>query len=183
MAWLEAASVVAFETLHRDLLSSHAPRRLRRATRKAAADEARHTRIMARVARVPSPTIRAVARPHKRPLLDTLRENAVEGCVRETFGAAIGEWVARYHTDAVLRRAFVEIAPDEAQHAELAWNVHRWGLRRLRQRDQHVVTSALQDAVHALRCELASATESPVPRTIALALFDALNARAWQVPT
>jgi hypothetical protein len=53
-------------------------------------------------------------------------ENAVEGCVRETFGAALAMVQAQTARDGAVRAAMARIAPDETRHAELAWDVARW---------------------------------------------------------
>ncbi|MCY1008004.1 hypothetical protein OV079_21085 [Nannocystis pusilla] len=54
------------------------------------------------------------------------RENAVEGCVRETFGALVARYQASVAADEPLRRLFAAIAEDELDHAALAWDVATW---------------------------------------------------------
>jgi hypothetical protein len=128
MAWLEAASVPAFERLTRELEAHGAPRRLLDASRRAVAEEVRHARTMGALAtragaRVGEPTVdvRAV-----RSLEDIAIENAVEGCVRETFGAVVAAVQARRARDARFRTAMKGIARDEARHARLSWDVAKW---------------------------------------------------------
>src|SRR5262249_35131396 len=91
MAALEAASVDAFRTLRDELALHRAPRSLRRAAARAARDEVRHARVTASIAKrfgaQPAPVEVIPSAP--RPLEAIARENAVEGCVRETFGALI----------------------------------------------------------------------------------------------
>ena len=53
-------------------------------------------------------------------------ENAVEGCVRETYGAVIGHYQAACALDPVVRDVMRVIAEDEIRHAELAWHVAAW---------------------------------------------------------
>jgi len=60
----------------------------------------------------------------RRTLFEVALENAVEGCVRETYGAAVGAWQARRAPDDRVRRAFAPVVADEARHADLAWDVH-----------------------------------------------------------
>ena len=44
-------------------------------------------------------------------------ENAVEGCVRESFGALLATWQAKTAGDARVRAAMKRIARDETRHA------------------------------------------------------------------
>ncbi len=55
-------------------------------------------------------------------------ENAVEGCVRETYGAVRGLVEAQTSRDRGIRHARKSIAADECRHAELAWAVHAWAI-------------------------------------------------------
>ena len=91
VAHLEAVSVVAFEQLAMELSAHGAPRRLVRGARRAAREEVRHARVMGRFAARAgarlSPLDVATAPP--RPIEAIAVENAVEGCVRETFGAVL----------------------------------------------------------------------------------------------
>ena len=127
-AHLEAASVHAFRQLARDLAAHGAPQDLLVGAARAARDEARHARVTSELARIrggrPAP---AVVRPcPPRALGAVALENAVEGCVRETFGAAVATWQGLHATDPAIARAMRRIAIDEARHAALAWAVARW---------------------------------------------------------
>jgi hypothetical protein len=66
-----------------------------------------------------------------RSLEDFAIENAVEGCVGETWGAALLEWQSRHAGDPQLRRDAAAIARDEARHAELSWTLAAWAEERL----------------------------------------------------
>jgi hypothetical protein len=66
-----------------------------------------------------------------RPLFELALENAVEGCIRETYGALVGAHQATRAKDLELRLAFRSIAPDEARHAALAHSVHVWASEQL----------------------------------------------------
>ncbi|MEP7122241.1 MAG: ferritin-like domain-containing protein [Byssovorax sp.] len=128
MARLEAASVDAFRALHAELHLHHAPRALRRAAASAARDEIRHARTTARLAgrfgAAPQPV--TITPPIARTLEQVAEENAVEGCVRETFGALVASFQATSSRDPAVRSAMARIARDEARHAALAWRVARW---------------------------------------------------------
>lgn len=133
VAHLEAASVHAFATLRRELEHHGAPSRLLRAAARSMRDEVRHaavTRSLAARYGATAPRPR-VERGPVRPLEDIAVENAVEGCVRETFGALIGGYQARFARDPAVRRAMRSIAQDEARHATLAWAVDAWARSKL----------------------------------------------------
>ena len=94
VAHLEAASVDAFEELARDLRALGAPAELIEQAERAAVDERRHAQITAGQARRfgAEPATPAIAPAAPRDLERLARENAVEGCVRETFGALVAGW-------------------------------------------------------------------------------------------
>jgi hypothetical protein len=95
-------------------------------------------------------------------------ENAVEGCVRETYGALLACWQAQSAGDADFRTAMVRIAEDEARHAELAWAIARWAEPRLERGAQRRVKSARHAAWRALETELACAQDSDLRRTVGI---------------
>lgn len=173
-AWLEAASVHAFVHLARELQSHGAPNGLVRGALAAARDEIRHTELMTRLAlryggRPPSP---GVALPGPRPLAELAIENAVEGCVRETWGAVMALRQSHTALDPVARATFEVIARDEPRHAALAWAIDRWLQPRLDAATSRRVADARAAAVD----ELLASTQSPsVP---ALGLPDGIETHA-----
>ncbi len=132
-AWLEAASVRAFRRLARELRVHGAPASLVQAARESARDEARHARTMTRLARAHGATVPRVEgeEPTARELEAVARENAVEGCVGETYGALLAAFAAEQAADPAIREAMRGIAPDELRHASLAWAVAAWAEPRL----------------------------------------------------
>lgn len=149
----EAAAVFAFERMSAELAGHGAPRALVRAATRARADEIRHAGTLSRLARshgarVPVPRVAPAGRP--RPLFHVARENAVEGCVRETFGALIASWQACNAGDPAVARAMRRIAGDETRHAALSWAVARWLEPRLPSRDRARVERARIRAMRAL---------------------------------
>lgn len=154
---LEAASVTAFEILHDELARFDAPEDLRRAAVRAAGDEVRHAKTMRGLAKrfggeAISPPVQ---RPGERSLFEMARENAVEGCVRETYAALVAAWQAEVAEDAHVRRAMRAIAQDELRHAELAWAVARWSDDRLGVAERADIAAARQEAIATLRAEMA----------------------------
>ena len=133
MAQLEAASVVAFQALNADLARLGAPASLLRSVLAAAQDEVRHARRVAREAArrgvgVPSALVAPIGR---RSIEDLAIDNAEEGCVRETFGAALVAVQADRATDPRVRALMRGIAADELRHAALSWRIARWLEARL----------------------------------------------------
>lgn len=128
MARLEAASVHAFQCLRRELVAHRAPRRLVRAAERAARDEVRHARMTRALAYRYGGGVRGaeVVRGSVRSLAEIAIENAVEGCVREAFGALVATWQAQAAKDLVVRAAMARIARDETRHAALAFDLHAW---------------------------------------------------------
>jgi len=133
VARLEAASVPAFRHLRMELLAHGAPRRLVRAAERAARDEIRHARMTASLAR----RYGGLPVPHRveslpvRDLETIAVENAVEGCVRETFGALVATWQGIAAEDPLVRAAMARIARDETRHAALAFQINEWLMTRL----------------------------------------------------
>jgi hypothetical protein len=130
-AYLEAASIDAFLRLAGELALHGAPRRLIARALRAADDERRHARVMTRLARLDAVPIVEIEAVPPRTLEEVARENAVEGCVNETFGAALATFQAQAAGDQRLRTAMKRIALDETGHAELAFAVARWAEPRL----------------------------------------------------
>jgi hypothetical protein len=151
-ARLEAASIDAFRILRHDLAAHGAPRALLRAASRAARDERRHARTMRGHARRHGGrvSIAVVASPGSRSLEEIARENAVEGCVRETFAALVATLQATRARDLHLRAAMVRIARDETRHAALALQVDAWLCARLDPGARRRVETARRHAMHQL---------------------------------
>ncbi|MFO0669514.1 MAG: ferritin-like domain-containing protein [Polyangiaceae bacterium] len=189
MARLEEAAIAAFRLLRRDLAALDAPRSLVRAAAAAARDESRHARVTTRLARrrgvVPPRARLEKRRPAPLSLAALALENAVEGCVHETFGALLAAHHAAHAKDDDVRRALARIAEDELRHAALAWAIARWAEPQLDDVTRARVDRARRDAARALAASpaihlpsdpgvgLPSAAEQ---RSLARALFVALEA-------
>jgi hypothetical protein len=170
MAFDEAASVYAFVRLREELVRLEAPAALVRAADRAARDEVLHARLVARHARAHGARLVAprVRRQRPRALLPMAVENAVEGCVHETFAALLARWQSIHAPDAALRRTFRRIAEDEARHAALSWAVARWSDGRLDARGRRVVQTARRRAVESLRRRLCARRASPVDAALGI---------------
>jgi len=162
MARLEAASVDAFHHLRRELIAHRAPRRLVKAAGRAARDEIRHARMTRALARRYGGGVvmaKVEPRPVRRSLEAIAAENAVEGCVREAFGALVAHWQAAAAMDTVIRAAMTRIARDETRHAALAFEVDAWLRGRLERATKARVAAVRDRAFGELRADEAEAPE------------------------
>jgi hypothetical protein len=193
-AWLvraahdEAASVHAFVALARELQAHGAPQELLAWVEAARRDEERHAEVVGRLARAyggepAEPVIEAVP---VRELLAIAVENAVEGCVGETWAALMAAHQARAAAVGVVREVYAGIAVDEARHAELAWALDAWLMRQLNAGERAMVAAARAAAVRRLAAVLADSSDEPallalgVPgRARAQELVAGLDAALW----
>lgn len=189
MAELEAAAVEAFERMVIELRHHGAPEELVARAEAAREEEIRHARAMRRQAARFGGTVRPHARGamHARGLEAMALENAVEGCVRETFGAILATYQARTASDPDLRRDLAIIAVEEARHAQLSWDLAAWLEERLDECARSRVEAAREEALRILRGSIGvdAETQEAVPgllslvglppRETALALYDAAH--------
>lgn len=181
MAFFEAASVDAFALLERDLGLLNAPESLVRACREAKRDEARHAQLATSLATRYGALVVAPEPPCASPRsLEALAtENAVEGCVRETFGVLIGMWQSVSAPTADLRAFFAALTTDELRHAALSARIDVWARAGLSAEALLRVDAAKDAALRELEASLGAA--EPVPgmglpsAAQSLALF-----RAWR---
>ncbi len=166
---LEAASVVAFARLADELATFGAPDELIRDARRAARDETRHARTMRRLA-LRHGASDAVIDPRgreprsARTLAAMLRENAVEGCARETFGAVVAAWQSHAARDRDVAGAMRSIARDELAHADLAWRIHATLTPRLDAAERRDVAEAMHEAFGELYEDVADGVAADVLR-------------------
>lgn len=160
VAHLEAASIAAFGRLSRELAAHGAPGRLVRAADSGRVDEVRHAAMMGELARRHGAEVREPDAGDLpiRSLFAIALENAVEGCVRETFGALVATFQARRASDARIRCIMHVIAADETKHAELSWDVAAWIEPRLTPDERAAIARAKAEAV----ADLATALATPL---------------------
>lgn len=166
VASLEAAAVHAFAEIEADLLRLGAPGDLLREAARARRDEVRHARRVGRLARrargrIPRPQVSPVAARSREGFA---RDNAVEGCVRETYGALVARWQAMAAQHDEIRRALVSVAEDEHRHAELSWRMHAWATEGLDADARARVEAAMVEALVALRLEVDAPMDPEVER-------------------
>lgn len=188
---LEGISVHAFRRLARELRSFGAPKQLVRRAELAAKEEVVHTRVMSKLASKFGVQAACVQAPPLalRNLFEVALENAVEGCVRETFGAATALYQATHAKDADVRRAHARIADDERSHAELALDLATYFESQLTAQQTARINDAKREAIAQLlrehegnpAPELTYAAGLP-PRNVARAMIAGLEAHVWNAP-
>lgn len=174
-AHLEAASVVAFVELAFELEAHGAPPALVDAAQRAALEEVRHAALVGDLARrfgQPPATPTATLSP-PRELGAVLRTNRTEGMVGESYGAAVAAVQAQRAATPRLRTVMGTVARDEARHAALARQVHRWGAAKLGRSARR----ALEDDGAAATLRLARDLEDE-PQALELGLPSAREAQA-----
>lgn len=188
IAQLEQAAVEAFRIIVFELKRLKAPQPLIEQAVTAYLDEIRHTEQTGALAR------RFGAEPQSahfvgstpRELFEFALDNAVEGCVRETFGAAYARHQASTATDFEVRRVLSQIASDEERHASLSWQMHHWALEQLSVEQRDVITQAQHAAVERLREQVNEPVSDEVRRVagvpseaMSLAIIDELTRDLW----
>jgi hypothetical protein len=183
LASLEAASVFAFERMAVELTLHGAPAELVDLAREAIDDERRHTALTADLARAwgCAAQLPASAPMLPRSLDAVALDNAIEGCVRETYGALVASWQAEHARDARIASALRVIADDETRHAWLSWSTHAWLRGRLSDSDRDALDRAMREALSELRAAVDVDVSDDLVRTLGVptraqqcALVDAL---------
>jgi hypothetical protein len=95
------------------------------------------------------------------------KENAIEGCVYETYSALLAAWQAARARDPEVAREMARVAADETRHAALAWAVSHWADTKLDARARARVGRAREAAFDSLENEVRDAPPS-VTRAVGL---------------
>jgi rubrerythrin len=187
-AYLEGAAVEAFLDLAAQLSAHGAPRSLVARLRRAAADEVRHARVVGALARARGaepPAVR-VERTGPRSLFALALENAREGCVRETWGAASAVAQSKRARDRDVRDTMEAVARDELEHAALSWDLDAWLCARLAPGEHAAVEAARADAVREVEREIEEAMPDTWARALgvpsraeARSMFAGMRAELW----
>ena len=165
MATLEAASVVSFRRLRRQLAAFGAPRELLERIRKAARDEVRHARATGALARKygVTPAAPELGACDESPSLFTIAlENAREGCVRETYGALVAHLQMNRAGDADVRACMAAIADEETEHAALSWDIAEWIESQLDDAQRAELADERRDAFATLAHDLSAPVDPRV---------------------
>jgi len=188
MAHLEDAAVSAFRIIVDELRTLGAPHEFSERAQQAVRDEEKHTQQMTSLAiRFGHAPQRAVVESRDlRGLYDFALDNAVEGCIRETLGAAQARHQARQAEDCEIRRIMSEVAEDETRHAELSWDLHDWALRLLSENQRATILKAQRAALSELKLEAAAEFDVETQRIcgvphakVTLEMIRALEENLW----
>jgi hypothetical protein len=113
-------------------------------------------------------------------------ENAVEGCVRETFGALLATFQAKTARDPEIAECMRAIARDETRHAALSWEIGRWAWERLGAAARADLVARCREAIRSLRDDPDACLARELAQTAGLpdvgqrlALIDALEEQLW----
>ena len=187
-AELEAISVESFRRLARELRAIGAPEKFALRAERAALEEIIHARSMAALATrfgAHVPPLVSTSLP-LRSAFSIALENAVEGAIGETFGAAVALHQAHHARDAGVRGVHFHIADDERSHAELALDLAAYFRTVLSPHDCATIDEAQRAAVTELRRDLAAplnhalARDAGLPSSSdALRILDGLDAALW----
>lgn len=162
-AAFEAASVVAFEHLQRELLYYQAPRSIIEKIVTAANDERRHAQQVSALAEqygAQSDTF-TVDTGNVRSLFDIALDNLKEGCVGETWGALVGLYQAENAQDTSIRKTMKSIAEDEVGHAALSWEIHNWLITKLSIAERDKLEIERLSAINAMRDKVCNRVLEP----------------------
>jgi hypothetical protein len=110
-------------------------------------------------------------------------DNAVEGCVRETYGALVAHHQAAHAQDEEIRALMRRIADDETRHAQLSWDIAAWAEAKLTRSERQHLGAARQAALAKLERELTASVDPALVEVAgmpdaasALAMLDVLRA-------
>lgn len=186
-AHFEWVSVSSFRRLASELSVHGAPSNLIHRARSFAYDEVRHTQQMEALVSEAGGNVVARARVSPlpiRPLLEMALENAIEGCVRETFGALIACVRAKRAHSPLVREIMNEIADDESRHSELGFEILEWSRAQLSAEENVYINVALESAIvdletwETLPSHIVAELGDPTPSE-RRPLIETLRARVW----
>jgi len=145
----EASSVGAFLQLRAELAHHNAPAELQKRCWKAAEEEVHHARMMAKLAGDEGCELPALSFGEwkQRTLFELAMDNAVEGCIFESFAALKAQYQALHASDPRVLMAMKVIARDETEHAQLAWDIHHHLMARLSDEERRVIHQAQHSAL------------------------------------
>jgi hypothetical protein len=155
----EASSVAAFLQLRAELKSHGAPIELQNRCLSAAIEEVHHARMMNQLLQDSGGCSQPLSfgTLPKRSLYELALDNAVEGCVFESYSALKALYQARHATDERIVFVMKVLSKDELGHAQLSWDIHHYLMTKLSKTEQRAISNAqrkaLQDVNHQAQLE------------------------------
>lgn len=190
----EAVAVIAFERLAFELKAYQAPIELLAKIQVAIEDEKRHTSNFSSVCLAQNWEIEEdithiqVSQYPVRSLLELAIENAIEGCVGESFAALENLYQSHFAKNQTIKALHQSIVFDEIAHAELSWQIHDWINQQLPIHEKVLLQEALVQAISGKisinpNCHLPEETKQylglPDHHTAKI-LYNQLNEQLWQ---
>jgi len=132
----EHASVASFARHTLQLMSMGAPATLLIGSQQSAIDEIKHAKMCYGIAKS---FLGAKIQPNTLNIdgsVKTMRKSEIiqsviaEGCIGETVAAVRAQLSAHYAKEQKVKGILEEIAADETNHSQLAWNTVQWAIRR-----------------------------------------------------
>merc|ERR1712136_544622 len=132
----EHASVASFARHTLQLMSMGAPANLLIGSQQAALDEIRHAKMCYGIAKS---FLGAKIQPNTLNIdgsVKTMRKSEIiqsvitEGCIGETVAAVRAQLSSHYAKEQKVKDILEEIAADETNHSQLAWNTVQWAINR-----------------------------------------------------
>lgn len=93
-------------------------------------------------------------------LFEIARDNAEEGCVRETYGALVAHLQASRAEDGEVRAAMSVIAEEETEHAALSWDLAAWLEAQLTDAERRALQAVREHAIVNLARDLSAPVEA-----------------------
>lgn len=191
MVAMETAAITAFDYLVRELTAYQAPQALIDLALAAIQEETEHAQMAGLLAQAyttePSPL--ALQDFQLRSLYEIALENAVEGCINETFAAACGWWQAERAEFASFRTVIAHISEEETRHAALSWAIHAWAMPQLTELQRAQIQQAQIEALTSLEASFQQEAHPSLQRELGLPnaleaaqLFKQLRADVWSQP-
>lgn len=193
LAYFAQASVHDFDRIAAELAADEAPPQLHVRARACARAATNHGSLLGELATRHGVEVPAVFAPPPlveddllRPLLERARENVVQGCVREGYGAVVAWHQALAADDSLVRKVFAILAHDGTAHVEFACELRAWFDARLTAEARGILMRAERAAIAELRSvvtvELLPVVEKVAGapnRAAAEALLEQVAASIW----
>lgn len=145
----QAAAVFSYIALATQLRSFGAPTNLIEQCQSAAKDNILHAKIMQELSEMEGvfvPSFHYV--PTSQSILEVAMQNAVDGCIYETWAALLANWQSTHlPSDPELQTVYEQIGKNKAMHGQLAWDLHFWFLSKLRTREKKQLSRAQSKAI------------------------------------
>lgn len=190
MATMETAAITAFRYLAQELKAYAAPQVLIDLAEAAILEETEHAEMagLLAAAYAGQTATLAIADFKLRSLYEIALENALEGCIHETFAAACGWWQAECAAHAIFRTVISHITEEETRHAALSWAIHAWVMPQLSTAQQAHIRQAQLEAITNLEASFQQETDLSLQHELGLPspaettqLFKHLRKDFWDI--